>query len=288
MQAYGGDERESLLLARSLRTFGGKLANDPLWLMVPKSLEYVSKATRQALKGLGVQLNRFEIPEEALKFPFGDKVYAAAAAESLASDKADVLVWMDSDTVFTGDPVELVLKENVSLGYRPVMLKNISSLYDEPLNAFLDFIYRGCGTFVKNSFPMVTTVDAVRIRPQFNAGILSVRPKVGLLQAWRNNFERLYQQSNLVPFYQENVLHRIFVHQSILAATLLSRLEEDEMQDLGVRINYPVFLEGATELVCDAVTIRYDEFKFFEQPGWKKKVLLEDDVKNWLLAQTKQ
>ncbi len=288
MQAYGGDERESLLLARSLRTFGGKLANDPLWLMVPKSLEYVSKATRQALKGLGVQLNRFEVPEEALRFPFGGKVYAAAAAESLASDKADVLVWMDSDTVFTGEPVELVLKENVSLGYRPVMLKNISSLYDEPLNAFWDFIYRGCGTFVKNSFPMVTTVDAVRIRPQFNAGILSVRPKVGLLQAWRNNFERLYQQSNLVPFYQENILHRIFVHQSILAATLLSRLEDDEMQDLGVRINYPVFLEGATELVCDAVTIRYDEFKFFEQPGWEKKVLLKDDVKNWLLAQTKQ
>ena len=288
MQAYGGDERESLLLARSLRTFGRKLANDPLWLMVPKSLEYVSKATSQALKGLGVQLNRFEVPEEALGFPFGGKVYAAAAAETLASDKADVLVWMDSDTVFTGEPVELVLKENVSLGYRPVMLKNISSLYDEPLNAFWDFIYRGCGMFVKNSFPMVTTVDAVRIRPQFNAGILSVRPKVGLLQAWRNNFERLYQQSNLVPFYQENVLHRIFVHQSILAATLLSRLEDDEMQDLGVRINYPVFLEGATELVCDAVTIRYDEFKFFEQPGWEKKVLLKDDVKNWLLAQTKQ
>ena len=36
MQAYGGDERESLLLARSLREFGGELANQPLWLMMPQ------------------------------------------------------------------------------------------------------------------------------------------------------------------------------------------------------------------------------------------------------------
>lgn len=88
---------------------------------------------------------------------------------------------MDSDTIFTGEPVELVLKENVSLGYRSVMLKNISSLYDEPVNEFWDFIYKNCGTSVENIPPMVTTVDAIRIRPQCNAGVLCVRPKVGLL-----------------------------------------------------------------------------------------------------------
>ena len=90
------------------------------------------------LEGLGVQVHRFEVPEDALKFPFGGKVYAAAAAESLASNQADILVWMDSDTIFTGEPAEFLLGENVSLGYRPVMLKNISSLFDEPVNAFLE------------------------------------------------------------------------------------------------------------------------------------------------------
>ena len=81
MQAYGGDERESLLLVRSLRKFGGELANQPLWLMVPRKLEHISESTRQALRGLDVQVHRFEVPEDALKFPFGGKVYAAAAAE---------------------------------------------------------------------------------------------------------------------------------------------------------------------------------------------------------------
>jgi len=288
MQAYGGDERESLLLARSLRMFGGELANHPLWLMVPQSLEQITASTLRALGRLDVQINRFEVPEDALKFPFGGKVYAAAAAEALAPSGADILVWMDSDTVFVGEPVELTLKENVNLGYRPVMLKNISSVYDEPLHPFWDFIYERCSTPVNAIFPMLTTVDGTRIRPHFNAGILSVRPKVGLIQTWRDNFERLYQRPELIPFYQENILYRIFVHQAILAATLLTELKEAEMQNLGVSFNYPVFLEPSPEILHDVVTLRYDEFKFFEQPGWENKVLVKEAVKTWLKAQVCQ
>jgi hypothetical protein len=288
MQAYGGDERESILLARSLRTFGGKLAHHPLWMMAPQNLEQVSETTRQVLSGLDVQIHRFEVPDEALGFPFGGKVYAAAAAESLASNEADILVWMDSDTIFVGETAGLALGENVELGYRPVMLKNISSLYDEPLNAFWSFIFERCDTPVNDLSPMLTTVDGVRIRPHFNAGILSVRPQAGLLQAWRNNFERLYSQPELAPFYQENILYRIFVHQAILAGTLLTKLKMDEMQDLGARFNYPVFLEGASGPTRDMVTLRYDEFEFFQQPGWENKVPLQEPVKEWLDAQVLQ
>lgn len=86
MQAYGGDDRESLLLARSLRTFGEKLANQPPWLVAPQKLEFISETTHQMLKKLEVRVNSFEVPEEVLKFPFGDKVYAAAAVEELVSD----------------------------------------------------------------------------------------------------------------------------------------------------------------------------------------------------------
>lgn len=82
-------------------------------------------------------------------------------------------------------------------------------------------------------------------------------------------------------------MYHIFVHQAILAGTLLSGLKKDEMQDLGPRINHPLFLEGITELAREAVTIRYDEFKFFEQPGWEDKVLLKEPVKKWLSAQAR-
>ena len=288
MQAYGGDERESLLLARSLRAFGGEFANNPLWMMTPNKVEQVSGDTLRALSELDVRINSFEVPEEALKFPFGGKVYAAAAAEALAANEADVLAWMDSDTVFAGEPAGLALKENVNLGFRPVMLKNISSLFDEPLDAFWGFLFERCGTPVNGLFPMLTTVDGVRIRPHFNAGILSVRPKAGLLRAWQNNFERLYSQPELAPFYQENILYRIFVHQAILAGTTLAVLKTEKMQDLGACFNYPVFLNGALEPACDVITWRYDEFEFFQQPGWEDRIPLKRPVKEWLGAQVRQ
>jgi hypothetical protein len=135
---------------------------------------------------------------------------------------------------------------------------------------------------------MLTTVDGVRIRPHFNAGILSVRPKAGLLQAWRNNFEQLYSRSELAPFYQENILYRIFVHQAILTATLLARVGKNEMQDLGARFNYPVFLEGASESARDVITLRYDEFEFFRQPGWEDRIPLKEPVKDWLGEHARQ
>ena len=285
MQAYGEDERASLLLARSLRTFGGELGNQPLWLMMPQNLEQVSDTTRQALEKLGAQINRFRVPVEALRFPFGGKVYAAATAETLASSQTDLLVWVDSDTVFTGEPSEMILGKKVNLGYRPVMLKNISSLYDELVNPFWSFVYQGCGTAVEAIHPMITTVDNVRIRPQFNAGILCLRPQKRLLTTWRDNFERLYQQAELVAYYQENVLYRIFVHQAILAGTLLAGLKEEEMQDLGPHFNYPIFLDADKELARIAVTFRYDEFEFFERLGWKGKISLNKTVKDWLVAQ---
>ena len=285
MQAYGEDERASLLLVRSLRTFGGELANQPLWLMMPQNLEQVSESTRQALEKFGVQINRFEVPEEALRFPFGGKVHAAAAAEALVSSQADLLVWMDSDTVFTKEPSELILGRNVNLGYRPVMLKNISSLYDEPVNAFWSYVYQGCGTAVEAIHPMITTIDEMCIRPQFNAGILCLRPQKRLLATWRDNFERLYKQAELVAYYHENVLYRIFVHQAILAGTLLAGLKEEEMQDLGPRFNYPIFLNADRELARNAVTLRYDEFEFFEELSWEGKIPLNKTVKEWLIAQ---
>lgn len=285
MQAYGGDEHESLLLARSLRTFGGKLAKHPLWLMVPGNPETMSDAALRELEKLDVQVNRFEVPEEALSFPFGGKVYAAAAAEEISSKQADTLVWMDSDTVFTGEPSSFVLGQEVKLRYRPVMLKNISSMFDEPVNKFWEFIYKSCGTSQEDIPLMLTTVDEVRIRPQYNAGLLSVRPKFGLLQAWRENFERLYQKAELLPFYQEHVLYRIFVHQAILSATLLTQLKIDETQDLGPRYNQPTFLDVDSALVREAITLRYDQFKFFEEPGWEEKFDLKASVMEWLQIQ---
>lgn len=57
------------------------------------------------------------------------------------------------------------------------------------------------------------------------------------------------------------------------------------MQDLGPRINYPVFLEDASEIPRVAVTLRYDEFTFFIKSGWETNFSSIELVKKRLQAQ---
>jgi hypothetical protein len=202
----------------------------------------------------------------------------------LAAQETEILVWMDSDTVFAKEPSEFTLGENIILGYCPVMLKNISSLFDEPINSFWEFIYEGCGTLTEEIPLMVTSIDKVRIRPQFNAGIMSLRPEKNLLQTWRDNFEVLFLRPELVPFYDEHILYRIFVHQAVLSATLLTMLKKDEMRDMGERINFPVFLDSESETAQNAATLRYDEFRFFDHPDWMARASLDKTLERWLQA----
>ena len=131
------------------------------------------------------------------EFPFAVKVFAAAAAESLARGQADYLAWMDSDSIVVSEPKALLLSDGKDLGYRPVDHTLIGSPYDAPIDRFWESIYRHCGVPESRGFPfpMVTSVDERRIRPYFNAGLLVVRPERGLLQSWRERFHRLYGEA---------------------------------------------------------------------------------------------
>jgi hypothetical protein len=283
MQAHGGDERESLLLAHSIRRYGGAYADAPIWVLIPQGRSPFSEKAQAALRQLDVNLVPFDVPDAVLDFPFGGKVFAARAAESRLESSGRLLVWMDSDTVILKEPREFLIPENISLGYRPVMLKNISSPYDEPVDEFWRVIFKTCGTSEAHIFPMETTSDKVIIRPQFNAGILVVRPEKELLRSWAENFAELYGHPALDKTYQEHILYKIFVHQSVLSATLLAMLKQEEMQDLGPDVNLPVFLGPERG---DAVTsLRYDEFKFFSGPDWESKFSLDEERMAWLREQ---
>jgi hypothetical protein len=286
MPAYRGAEVESLMLAHSIRAFAGELRNNPIWVLIPQSVETLSTPTRRELLALDAQLIPFDVERETLEFWFGGKVIASAAAESLA--QTDLLVWMDSDTLVLNEPTEFRLDAGKHLGCRPVMLKNISSPYDEPLNRFWELVYRGCNTPPERIFPLTTTVDGVRIRAQFNAGLSVVRPEHGLLRAWCDNFLRLYREPQWDEFYKQHILYRIFIHQAILAATILAQLSQSEIQDFSDRVNYPMFLHNKypvdrrSNTLNEVVTCRYDEFSFFEERDWRNILAIEEPLGQWL------
>lgn len=284
MPAYGGDERESVLLAQSIRAFGGCFSRSPIWILVPEQTP-LSETTLRSLDALTASVFPFTLPEPALVFPYAPKVFAAAQAESRAQGLTDLLVWMDSDTLLLREPGEFILPTGKSFGGCPVQLKNISSLAAQPVDDFWQAIYAACLTPPEQIFLLTTTVDRVEVRAHFNAGLLVVRPEAGLLNAWKSNFACLFADEALEPFYRRNFLYHVFIHQAVLSATLLSRLEPDKIQLFPPTYNFAAFLRKRFEIQCkNPVTYRYDEFSFFGQPGWRELIADETAI-NWLEKQ---
>jgi hypothetical protein len=285
--APDASEREAVLLARSIRAFGGALAENPIWALAPQNTA-LSGETREALRDLGVELFPFAIDAAALAFPFATKAYAAAAAEQAALGRADLLAWLDSDTLLLQEPRALLLGSEKALGCCPIHHLRIGPRYDGPLDSFWHLIYDACATPEERALLMHTAVGGDRIRPHINAGLLVVRPERGVLAAWRDTFDRVYRQPAFEEFYAQNVRYRIFVHQAILSGIALSLLAPQEFLVLPASYNYPLHLHAdfpadrAAASLNALVTCRYDGWGFFEEPGWQQVVPIEEPLRGWL------
>ncbi|HNS64572.1 MAG TPA: hypothetical protein PKN11_09090 [Anaerolineaceae bacterium] len=277
MPAYGGDERETILLARSIRQFAGVVADSAIHVMEPEQSP-LSTAARRALEELSVSVFPFCLPPGGLDFPLAQKVYAAAEAEDRAGK--DLLVWMDSDTMVLDQPDAFQLPESVSLGCCPVHLKNISSLFSQPLDDFWREVFGGCGVSLDRLFPVVSTMDAQEIYAHFNAGLLVVRPKAGILRTWRENFERLYLDRRFAPLYAERQARQFFFSQAVLAATIVQMLAREKIQLFSPRYNHPIMLvERYPVSITDPITCRYDAYSVLERCACLR---LKPGVTRWL------
>jgi len=283
----GATEREADLLARSIRAFGGALAENAIWALTPDT-EALSDETCSALRALSVELLPFTIDAAALDFPFAVKAYAAAAAEEVARGRADLLAWLDSDTLILQEPRALLLGSDKALACCPIHHLRIGPSYDVPLDPFWRLVYDACATPEDRAFLMHTAVGGDRIRPHINAGLLVVRPERGVLTAWRDNFDWVYRQWAFEQFYEQNARYRIFVHQAILSGTALSLLEPQEFVVLPGSYNYPLHLhadfppERAATSLNTLMTWRYDGWGFFEAPGWQEVMTIREPLRGWL------
>jgi hypothetical protein len=286
MASPGMAARQALLLAHSIRAFAGDLSGSPIWILVPEAAGDLSESDTNDLMALDARVIRFVVDPAALTFPFAGKVFAAAAAESLAAGEVDQLVWMDTGSIVAAEPRALLLDDRITLGYRPVDHRLIGSLIDQPLDAFWTLVYRVCQVSDTRVFPMTTSADESTIRPYFNAGMLVVRPEKGLLSAWRSRFESVYRLPEFEAFYKLHPLYQIFVHQAILAGELLSALVQREMVELPCHVNYPLHMHDQypasrrPQTLNDLVSFRYEDF--FSDPDWEQIIPAHEPLKSWL------
>ena len=70
-------------------------------------------------------------------------------------------------------------------------------------------------------FPVKTPVDREKLRAYFNAGVLILRPEMGVLRRWPSCFATLYTDSVFVTWCKQDQLKAIFLHQAALAGAIL-------------------------------------------------------------------
>jgi len=281
-------ETQALLLAESIRTFAGSLAQASIWFFIPSIGKELSATFKERLLALNVSSIPFKIDSETANFPLASDVLAAALAESEALTSANLLAWLASNTVVIQEPKEFLLPSNKTLSFRPVHHTLIGSRYKEPLDPFWTSIYRYCKVPEARVFPMMTHVDATKIRPYFNAGLLVTRPKKRLLQAWRHTFFGVYQEPSFQKFYQKDERYAIFIHQAVLSGVILSMLETIEIQELPPTYNYPVHLYAQDvsghrpSSLEELVTFRHEGF--YTDPQWINNMPAKKPLKQWIIS----
>jgi hypothetical protein len=279
------------VMIESIRTFAGQFKDAPVWVYLTEPVLASESEHLEKIESLGAEFRLGQAPEEATWFYLSRKVFASAQAEEAAAGKANFLAWLDVDTIFLQEPGEFLLPKENSLGYRPVMHRNISPLFEEPLDEFWKRAYQNMSIPESLAFPMVTVANGEKIRPYINAGCLIVRPERGLLKKWAETFPLLYKDPVLKEMCAQDERKRIFLHQVALSGAVMKHLGRGEILELSNRINYPLFFRemfGAKRDfhdISEAITIRYESFFINPPPDWDKILSGPADRIAWLKNQ---
>jgi hypothetical protein len=117
----GNLENQSSLLFRSIRTFGGAFRNAPIHSFQPRGGDSLNSETLKLFGELDVIHHEEELNTDFTRFPQTNKVFACAWAEK--NLREDLLVFLDSDTVFLNEPEELILPDGCHAAVCPVETK---------------------------------------------------------------------------------------------------------------------------------------------------------------------
>jgi len=236
------DERLASIVINSLRVFGGKLSNSPIWIFVNEQ-----KYTPQVMTGLeGVKWFNLSMDSDIKSYPFVEKVCACAKAETLLGSKIHTLVWLSLDCLIVNPPLLFDLCEttgypSADVAFRPVHHRNIGSLASEPLDPFWSHIYQSLGI---NEMPQTITTFADKqvLRPYYNSHCFAFHSGLGLANEWWHIFQTLAADKNFQATACQNPLQKIFLHQAILSTIVAKNLSWDRIRLLPPEYNFPLNL----------------------------------------------
>lgn len=179
-------EDQTILLCRSIRRYAGRFSDAPIYTFQPRRGPAIEARTLSVFRQLAITHVSELLNSEFHDYPVGNKVFVCARAEELLTE--DVLIFLDSDTVLTGEPGDLDLSGNVDAAVRPAdSLLNSTG----PGHRNDDYWERVWHHFGLANPPFVETELGRRVRAYFSSGLIAVRRAAGLFSQWKADFLKL-------------------------------------------------------------------------------------------------
>jgi hypothetical protein len=189
-------EAQTLLLCHSIRRFAGAHSSAAIVVVSPRPDCRPSRATVKELEVLGVGYLELEL--QSLCPSYGPSYGIYVAAHVARRPGPPVLVLLDSDTLFLGEP-DFSLR-GVDIALRPVDVKGMCTAgRGDPFDRYWHDLCALCGVDYAELPHVVTTVDRQTVLANYNAGLVAVRRDSGIFEKTEEFFTRVLA-ANSRPF----------------------------------------------------------------------------------------
>ncbi len=202
--AEKGDlELQAALLCESIRMFTGCCRFASITVVSPRRHLRPSSATWRKLELLGVEYLELDLQSRCAAYGPSFKVQVAAYLERRAGPP--VLVQLDSDTLFVGEP-DLSPHEQAAAA-RPVDVKGMCTAgTGDAFDPYWQQLCRVCGVNYE-ALPLIeTTVDRVTVRASFNGGLVAV-PRASRIFAQTEMFFDRGVEAGLKPWAERGSIY---------------------------------------------------------------------------------
>jgi hypothetical protein len=184
-------ETMTLLLAESLRKWGGAFASCPVVAVTPRFGPPLSRATRRGLEQLGVQHWRVRGRNKHAWFGFLNKPCALEVVEERVA--TPLLAWLDGDILVVREPTEFALRDDEDFA-ACAFDRNIGSTGPEdPFDRYWQQVAAVFGMDLDSLPWVVTEQEQTRIRLYWNSGVFVWRRAVGFARHYLETCRRLLE-----------------------------------------------------------------------------------------------
>jgi hypothetical protein len=194
----GALEAQAILLFESIRQYGGRFRDCAIYALSPRTGYGIAESSRHQLDELRVTYIDEVLNTECLEYGSANRVAAAAHVERFYPH--EILVILDSDTLFLRDPERIQLPADIDVAVRPVDIKGMCTTGPaDPFDTYWRDLCFCCGVDYDEIPWTESFADQQRIKASYNGGLVIVRGKLGILQQWAEFFFASVRQG-LAPY----------------------------------------------------------------------------------------